>query len=252
MKSFEQFKDADEALEYLAKEKERKQNEASSSSNLRMNRFFLAHGQESNIVFIDDLKFPVYEHEFWMFNESAGKKLPVYLTCIQGIEGECPGDDAKKPYFALVTTVIDLYPKNKKGETLNPRKRLFVAKSGSSERVLTRQKNQGTLVGRVFWVKRSNDQKAEKTGTDIDYVKDADWDKLKKFAPEGTDPDEWLQPYNYAEIFKPLSVDEFRKALGMQAPVGGSQDEQPDIPTSSEESGGNEGKEQVSSLQDLI
>ena len=248
MKSFEQFGSADEALDHLAKEKERRQQEYEQRASQKNNRFFLKGGQEGHIVFLDDLWFAVAEHQFW----DSNSKRPIFETCVQSIEGDCPGCESdNKAYFAMVTSVIHLDYEDKNGNQ-KPRKCLLVAKAGSAERILTRQKNQGTIRGKMFWVKRSNDTKSERTGTDIDFVKDADWEKVKKTAPETVDGDDWIAAYDYKEIFKTKSVQDFRKVLGIQDPVGGSKDEQPDVSTSSGESGGNEGKEQVNSLQDLI
>ena len=236
-----QFNSTDDALSFLAEQKKKREEEASQRGDVKNNRFFLQPGKEGHIIFLDDLMFPVWEHQFW----DAQNKRPIFETCIQGIEGECPGCDSEnKPYFALVTTVIHLDPINKNGEKLNPRKRLLVAKTGSSERILTRQKNQGTLVSKCFWVKRSTDSKAEKTGTDIDFVKEADLENLKKYAPENVDPSDWVQPYDYKEVFKPKSVDDFRKALGFGAPIGGESDESP-APESGQ-------KQNANSLEDLI
>lgn len=239
MKSFEQFSSADEALNYLAQEKERRQQEYEQNSNQKGNRFFLRKGEEGHIVFLDDLWFAVAEHQFW----GKENKRPTFETCIQSIEGECPGCESSKPYVAMVTTVIHLDYKDKNGNE-KPRKCLLVAKTGSAERILTRQKNQGTIAGKMFWVKRSNDSKSERTGTDLDFIKEAGQEKLRQTAPENVDGDEWIKPYDYEEIFKPKSVQDFRKALGIKDPVGGSKDEEPDTP--------NEGKEQVNSLKDLI
>lgn len=213
----EAFKGAEDALKFLSEEKERMQQEASDP---RKYRFFMKKGNSTKVIFLDDLLFPVKEHRY-----KANGHYNNWETCVRDIEGECPLCEAdNRAYLALVTTIIDLTPYEKKdGTQVLASKKLMVVKHGGAEKLLRRQKNLGTLVGKKFELFRSNDPKGEATGTDIDYEKDVELDALKQYAPEGIDPEEWLKPFDYKEIFAPKSVVELRKSIGFADPVGAEQ-----------------------------
>jgi hypothetical protein len=217
----ESFKSADEALNFLNEEKERKQKEFENSKNPKNYRFFMKKGTETSVVFIDDLLFVVNEHRF-----KKDGHYNNFETCVKDVEGECLICDAdNRPYIAWVTTVIDLTPYTKKdGTEVTVSKKLMVVKQGGAEKLLRRQKKMGTLKGKKFTLSRSSDPKGEATGTDIEFDKDVDLDQLKQFAPEGIDQDEWITPFDYKELFKPKSIKELRQEMGISPPVGSDDD----------------------------
>ncbi len=63
----------------------------------------------------------------------------------------------------------------------------------------------------------------QRLGTEVEYEKDVDVAVLKKFCPEGTDPNEWIKPFDYNELFKPKSAAEIRRLIGISDPVGSSE-----------------------------
>lgn len=217
------FSSVDEAMGFLEEEKEKQQKEYESNRNPKNFRFFVKKGNSTNIILLDDLLFPVYEHRF-----KKDGHYNNFETCTKELEGECPlCESDNKPYLAMVTTIIDLTPYERKdGTKVEASKKLMVVKKGNAEKYLRRQKNMGTLVGKKFNVYRSSDPKGEATGTDLEYEKDVDIEILKQFAPDGVDPNEWLQPYDYKELFAPKSVAELRNIIGLSDPIG-SEDSQP-------------------------
>ena len=103
---------------------------------------------------------------------------------------------------------------------LSSTKKVMVLKQGGRERYLRKQDKLGGLAYKKFEVYRSNDKKGEATGTDVEYEKDVDPEKLKQLAPKDVNPDEWIQPFDYTEIFKPKTAAQLRAAIGLSEPVG--------------------------------
>lgn len=232
------FNSTEEALSYLTAE-EQKQEENKAKTGIH--RLYMRPDSEATLVVLDDLLFPVREHEF---KDARGWKK--FETCIQEVEGECAGCESNlRSYLAFVTTVIHIDPKKKDGTEQKPTKKLMVVKQGASKTWLKRQKEMGTLKGKAFKLERSGDTKSPTTGSNIEFKKDADMEKVKSLAPEGIDKEEWVKPYDYKEIFKPKSPKELRAALGIGDPVGGEDDS--DI-TKDE----GEQKQQIDDLADQI
>jgi len=212
------FKQGEEGEKFLQEEKERRQKQAEASNNIKNWRFKLAKDVTGQVVFLDDLYFFFSEHQFY-----ANDSYYNYETCIDDIEGECPlCENGNRPSIVAVTTIIDFTQHKKKDGTFTdkPTKKPMVLKQGGTERLLKRQKKLGGLTYRKFEVYRSSDPKGEATGTDIDYEKEVDVEDLKKFAPEGVDPNEWIKPFDYAEMFQPKTAPELRKILGIPEPAG--------------------------------
>ena len=237
------FKEGNEGEQFFEEEKERRKQEA-ATGNVKNWRFRLKKGQTGYVVFIDNLKFFMKEHQFYKDGNYYN-----YETCIEDIEGECPlCESGNRASVVAISTVIDLTEHQKKdGTTTGPTKKLMVLKQGGAEKFLKRQKKLDGLKYQKFEVYRSNDQKGEATGTDIDYEKEVDPEKLKQLAPEGTNPDEWIQPFNYAEIFQPNSAAELRKIIGVPEPVG-SGGEEPFEPDTDSSSNNGEAKKKLADL----
>lgn len=219
------FKQGTEGEQFLKDEKEKRQRQAEASSNVKNWRFKLQKDHTGQVVFLDDLTFFFAEHQFY-----ANDSYYNYETCIADIEGDCPlCENGNRSSIVAVTTVIDLTQHKKKDGTLtSPTKKPMVLKSGGTERLLKRQKKLGSLKYKKFEIYRSSDPKGEATGTDLDYEKDVDIEALKKLAPEGVDPNEWIKPFDYADMFEPKSANELRKILGIPDPVGADTSFDPD------------------------
>jgi hypothetical protein len=63
---------------------------------------------------------------------------------------------------------------------------------------------------------------------DFEYIGKVDPKKLAKLAPTGENadsPEDWIQPYDYEEIFAPKEEEDLRKLVGGKAPVGSDEDD---------------------------
>lgn len=213
-----------EAGEKFVEEQEEKRRAMGGANNVRNWRFKLGYDSTGNIVCLDDLTFFFNEHQF-----QANGSYYNYETCIQDIEGECPLCDSQSKFAPVgVMSIIDLTEYKKKDGTLStPKKKIIVLKQGGRERFLRKQKKLGGLALKKFEIYRSKDKKGEATGTDVEYEKDVDPEVLKKLAPEGVDPNEWIKPYDYEELFAPKSAAELRQIMGLSEPVGASESDVP-------------------------
>jgi len=208
--------------DFFHEETQKQADKAKNSNNIKNWRFRLKKGQTGHIVFLSDLEFFIKEHQY-----QANGSYYNYETCIEGIHGECPlCDNDCNCSPVAIATVIDLTEHQRKdGSTTGPQRKPIVLKKGGAERFLKRQKKLEGLKGKKFEVSRSSDQKGEATGTDVEYDKEADLTKLKEFAPEGWDKDEWIQPLELSEIFAPKTPEELRKAIGAPDPIGSAEKE---------------------------
>jgi hypothetical protein len=201
-------------------EERTKQAENGAKSSVRKWRFKLNKGATGYIIFLDNLDCFLKEHTY-----QANGSFYNYETCIKDIEGECPlCDSGNLPSLVSVATVLDLTEYQKKdGTTSGPRKRIIVLKKGGTERFLRKQEKLGTLVMKKFEVFRSNDQKGESTGTDVEFEKEVDPEVLRQFCPKEEKFEEWIKPFNYEEIFQPKLADEVRALIGISPPVGATE-----------------------------
>ncbi len=212
------FKSTEEALSFLKEEEDKQaaRKTAYAEDNVRQRRFYMKYDTEALVLYLDDLLFPVVEHSF---KDSNG--WTVFETCIEDIEGECPLCDNKTTkYLGFASTIIHINPYDKKGNLQPPTKKLIVIKQGASKNWLRRQKEYGTLKGKIFNLYRSNDSKSATTGSDMEFKKNADWDRVAEKTPNGIKFEDWIAPYDYKDIFKPKTPSELRKILAIPDPVG--------------------------------
>lgn len=217
------LKSGDAGRKFFEEEKQRQKDQA-EQGNVREWRFKLSHSSTGYIVFLDDIDNFLLEHQYARIVNGKTNHYN-YETCIRDVEGECPlCDNGNTAALVSVATVVDFTEYTKKdGSKTTPRKKIIVLKKGGTEKFLRKQEKLGGLKYKKFELFRSSDQKSEATGTDADYEKDVDPDVLKKFCPEGQAPDEWIKPFDYAEIFKQKSAAEIRKLIGISEPVGSSE-----------------------------
>lgn len=234
------FSNTEEAMNFLSETEEKQKKNAAQGGDPRNFRFYMKYDTEANVVFLDDLLFPIVEHQL-----KDAKGYTIFETCIEELEGECPlCDSGMRSFLGFASTVIHIDPVKKDGTKLSPTKKLIVIKQGAAKNWLRRQKEAGYLKGKVFKLYRSSDSKSPTTGSDIDFKKEADWEKVKKLAPEGVDPNEWLKPYDYKEMFKPKSAQELRTMMGISAPVGAESNDDSDLVS--------ESKTEIGDLADKI
>ena len=217
------LKTGKEGREFFKEEAARRA-EKSAGDNARNWRFKLNKGATGYIIFLDDLDCFLLEHQF-----QANGSYYNYETCIRDIEGECELCDSNNtPALVSVATIFDLTEYKKKDGTIAPpRKKIIVFKKGGTERFLRKQEKLGGLKYKKFEVYRSMDQKGEATGTDAEFEKEIDPKVLEQFCPEDEKFEDWIKPFDYAEIFKPKTAAELRAAMGMSEPVGASEAQEP-------------------------
>jgi hypothetical protein len=223
------LKSGDEGRKFFEEEKQR-QKEQAEQGNVREWRFKLSPSSTGYVVFLDDIDTFLLEHQYSRI-VNGKTNYYNYETCIRDIEGECPlcenGDNAS---LVSVSTIVDFTEYIKKdGTKAAPRKKIIVLKKGGTERFLRKQEKLKGLKFKKFEIFRSSDQKGEATGTDVEYEKDVDVEALKKFCPEGQDANEWIKPFDYAELFKPKTAKEIRALIGISEPVGSTESEPQEV-----------------------
>ena len=203
-----------EELDNLENFNNNKPDYLNDNEKIRKYRFFVRPGESAKAVFLDSFRFVIWEHQY-----KKGNDFHNYETCLRDIEGECPLCEAgNRPYTIIVSTVLNKYI-DKDGNT-KFFKKLICAK-GDALTILKRRQNElKDLRGKVFEFYRSNKPKSNAVGTDIQFIKEIDLESLRPYCPEGVKFEEWLEPFDYALIFRPKSVVELKKILGMDIGVG--------------------------------
>lgn len=178
-------------------------------------RVWLPVGERTNLTFLDGDGFFFYEHQLKINGDWKN-----WFTCLKDFS-ECPlCDSGDTPSYVAAYTVIDHseYVSKKTGKKVKNQKKLLVTKGPVHDKWARRIEENGDLTYCVYSCAR--DRKNEcNTGEDITFRKRLSREEILKFKPEGVDDEEWLKPFDYMEVFKPLSVDELRNIVG-QAPVG--------------------------------
>jgi hypothetical protein len=206
------------------------------------NRFWLEAGSSSKVVLLDEEPVFLKEHRF-----KKDGSWNHYIPCIQDFD-QCPlCEDGKKPSFVAVYTVFDLVERTTaKDYKIKPGKKLFVTKGRARIRLQKRVDDQGGAQWRVFELGRDTDEEIA-VGEDIQFLKalkKAEVLKLsKKLAPKGISPEDFMKPYDYAEVFPLPTRAEVQKAMGGLA-VPGSAAEETGL---DEENGGS-----IENLEDLL
>lgn len=178
--------------------------------------FTVKYGESSKFIFVDDPLFFLYQHTVKVGNNF------MRLTCIRDVE-TCPAcESGDNPAYAVVGTVIDPRPFQKRdGTTVKFSKKPFIAKGKAREIILRRlEENGGHLKGFLMQTTRGNQQTECNVGEDIQVKQKMTKDQLMKTVPEGTDPKEWFKPLNYEEIFAPKSAKDMAELLGVDPPMG--------------------------------
>lgn len=193
-------------------------------------RFWLPPDKSALITFLDSPSFFLREHQLFI-----GGSWQNYETCLSDFDN-CPLDEAgMKPSYVVAATIIDhtefvLKKGPNAGTLIKNQKRLIVFKSTARVKILKQKERQeGDLTFCQFEATRYSPKECS-TSEDFQYVKTLTLDEIKVFAPatmigksgqqEPVDPEEWIKPFDYPEVFKPKTADELRLLVGGVAPVG--------------------------------
>ena len=193
-------------------------------------RFWLPPDKSAIVTFLDSPSFFIREHQLHI-----GGSWQNYETCLSDFDN-CPLDEAgMKPSYVVAATIIDhtefvLKKGPNAGTLIKNQKRLIVFKSTARLKILKqKERKEGDLTYCQFEATRYTAKECS-TSEDFQYIKTLTLEEVKAFAPatmlgksgqqEPVDPNEWIKPFDYPEVFKPKSADELRALVGGIAPVG--------------------------------
>jgi len=187
-------------------------------------RFRMGNNEAAKVVFLDNPDFFIHEHTL-----KVGPKQFVNETCIKDYDNCAPCDDMSDiSSYEVIGTVIDTREySGKDGKKHKNQKKLFVGK-GKARQVLLRRIEQqdDDLTYCVFEMARGSNKNECATGEDLVFLKRFTKAQVKRLCPPGEDVDEWLEPFDYGEIFKPKTAKELRKLYGSgEASVGAEDDD---------------------------
>lgn len=175
------------------------------------------------------------EHQLYL-----GGSWINFETCTSDFDN-CPLCDAgMRPSYVVAATIIDhseyiLKRGPNAGTVIKNAKRLAVFKSTARVKVLKQKDKKergGDLTGCTFDLTRYKENECA-TGEEFEFVEKLSIEDLKKLAPEfvlgkngrePVDPDEWIKPYNYAEVFKPKTAEQLTTLIGGKPAVGSDKD----------------------------
>ena len=196
-------------MSWLKKGDEVSSKEFLSSGNTKnTNEFWLKSGKENmrNIIFLDDPGVGFARHTL-----KIGENFES-LTCL---DADCPM--CAKGYWktpCIVFSILDLTPwKDKQGNEKKYFKKTLLIKGKAMMELISvrRDANGGTLAGLKMSVLRTDD-KAPNSGDDFSVLGKVDLSKLP------VDDKKDIQPFNYEELFAPLSIAQVEAKMKYAAP----------------------------------
>jgi hypothetical protein len=187
-------------------------------------RLWLPVGKSALVTFLDSDGFYFYEHQL-----KINGSWRNWYTCLRDMS-ECPiCDTGDRSSYVAAYTIIDhsKYTSKRTGKEIKNVKKLLILKS-TVQAMWARRKEEvgGDLTQCVFKLFRDKAEHTS-TGEDVQFKKKLEKEQILKFKPQGMSDEEWLAPFNYVEIFKPLSVDKLRKLTGQK--VVGSDEHTEDV-----------------------
>ena len=202
----------DESLEKAEKE--------GASSTQR--RLWIPKGAQKRVVFLDDEPFCFWEHN----PKINGQFKDNWYTCRKGLDDNgCPlcASKVSRYYVGFVTVLdVDGFTSKKDGKVYKNFRQLLPMKTDTLKRFKIYKQRKTTLVGARYALARVG-EKAPTCGDDWDFEDYVDLDdkqfwyesKLegKKKRPE---------PFDYLELFKPLSPKEMMSLGVGSSGAGGS------------------------------
>ena len=214
---------------------ERRRQEARDENVIiKKRRLWLPPDSSIHFTFLDSIGWFIREHNLYI-----GGSYLHWETCLSDFDN-CPLCDAgMQPAYVVAFTGIDhseytLKKGPNAGQVVKNTKRLAVFKSTARNKVLKKkEQREGDLVGCTFEISRFG-AKDNSTGSDLEFVKRCTTEELKAFAPamlfgktgtmEPVDPNEWIKPFNYEEVFNPKSAEDLLVIIGGAPPVGSEAD----------------------------
>lgn len=228
-------------------------------------RFYLKHGTEAKIFFLDNPEFFFSEH-----NLKIGGSFYNYVTCLADFDTCPPCESGEAPSYSVAGTIIDFSKfEDRKGNKHLVSKKLFVARGKARQHILKQiDRRDGNLTNCLYIASRGDGQTECGTGEDFEFLKKVSlknvkalvsklWDQEGKEYIE-KDLDEFLIPFDYPKEFAPKKPAELRKLLGGSVPVGSEEDSADDLEglidgeDSPKESSGDDKKDEITDIDDLL
>lgn len=182
-------------------------------------RFFVPRGGSKIVVILDESD-PVC---FFEHHPVVGNVYDLFFTCVKGVPGydECPGcNGGDRRYWVGMHTCLDLTPfKKRDGTVVQWKRQVLPAKAIQLEMFKRQKEKRGTLRFARYEAMRSESKQSARIGDSWDFERHVTKEELLSSLPGITEAD--LQPFDYAELFKPKKVDEMRAMLHGQRPSDG-------------------------------
>jgi hypothetical protein len=156
-------------------EKERKRLEALDKPN----RLWIPRGKENRVVILDEESFNIYEYNWQM-----GGSWLNWATMPEDPEAnEVFREKGLKPYFVAMRTIINCTPyTDRNGKEHNFQFQLLPAKKKTAQLLEERSKDHDGIAGKMFKVRRFEDDKSISAGDDWVFEKEVELDKLLEYA----------------------------------------------------------------------
>ena len=196
-------------------------------------RVWMPVGTEREVIIVDEQpNFFRYEH--CLFDPTAGDrgKWNLFVGCTKEVDS-CPVcvTTGKESYYAMYLTVIDLSPyTDRQGITQEFSRKLLVVKSAQQRKFIRKYQQEGSLRGAIYLLIREGD-KSPQIGSDQEFQEYMEEDDLLAYERQystqdgQTHTERCHEPYDYAELFPPVTSAELRAIVGGE-PVPGSVEEQ--------------------------
>lgn len=173
----------------------------------KIKRIWIKPFTSVEVIFLDDQAFSFDEHQVYLNGSWTN-----WFTCL-GMRNGCPPCVSdNKPYRATVFTVIDLSKwSDRKGNVHQNEKKLLVVKEDTTLALKQKFERWGGLKGKQVIISRK-DKDDYSSGSDFELAMSGG-QILKPDMSKFQD----IQPYDYKEVFKPLTPDALRSIMSMSS-----------------------------------
>lgn len=190
---------------------DKKEKEVEERRKSNVFRFWLPPEAETRIIFLDDNPAVIDEHQVKINGDWRN-----WISCLSMVDEPCPVcEGGDNPSLVAYYTIVDMTEwTDKKGNIHKNEIKLFGAKMETMKKLKRasnklREMGKPGLSGAMFEVYRTGSDAAN-TGNDFTYIETLSIEEIKDLNPDA-------EVIDYAEVLKPLSVDEARRVLGKVA-----------------------------------
>ena len=213
-------------------------------------RFWLESDTAAKVTFLDTPKFFFHEH-----NLKLEGRFFNYFTCLQDFD-TCPiCESGDRPSYVVAGTILSHKEwEDNDGNKHKIQKQLFVAKGRARQKLLRQiEKRDDDLAFCVYEHARGSSPTEANTGEDVEFIKRLKKSQVKSLIPQSILGDDetatdYMKPFDYSDVFKPLTAKELRDIVGGEAPVGSEEEEEPEEETEEE----TEETAEITDIDDLV